>query len=228
MKLVKEEQPFYKVLNKGVEVATDAELLSLIIGNKNNIEKSLQLARKILDENHNSLRELSKLTIHSLVYRYPQLSKKGAVNIVSILSLVKRIGDSEIDEKQSINDSRTCYSLLRSKLEFLEHEEFWILLLNRGNKVLNMTRISSGGITGTVIDIRMIFKIAIELNATGVVLAHNHPSGNLKPSEQDVKVTHQIREAGLIFEIPVIDHLIVSEKGYYSFADEGNLWSRGR
>ncbi len=222
------DRPREKLLSKGTSALTDAELLAIIIGSGTRGCSAVELAKKILNDCNKDLNQLSKLSVNALSSKYHGIGEAKAISIVASLELARRKAAVAQIDKYIVTSSHTAYKLMAPILADLPHEEFWVILLNRGNKVIKTVCISQGGITGTVIDIRLIMRSAIEVLSTGMILLHNHPSGNLKPSEEDIKATHKIREAGELFEIPVMDHLIVTETGYYSFADEGILLKKGR
>lgn len=217
------DRPREKLRLKGRSALSDAEILAIIIGSGTKGCSAVDLAKKILYDCNNDLNQVGKLTIDNLCSRYHGIGEARAITIVASLELAKRKASITQVEKYQINSSHSAYKLLHPMIADLPHEEFWVVLLNRANRVIKTDCISQGGLTGTIADIRIIMRSAIESLATGIVLAHNHPSGNLKPSEQDVQITHKIRDAGNIFEIPVIDHIIVTETGYFSFADEDML-----
>lgn len=222
------DRPREKLLVKGTASLSDAELLAILIGSGTRGCSAVDLAKKILNDNNKNLNDLSKLSISALVAKYHGIGEAKAITIVAALELARRKAIIAQPEKYIVNSSQTAFKLLHPLLTDLRHEEFWIVLLNRANKVIKTICVSQGGITGTVTDIRIIMRHAVEVLATGIILSHNHPSGNLRPSDQDIKITHRIRDAGEIFEIPVIDHLIISDNGYYSFADEGILQQKSK
>lgn len=220
------DRPREKLLLKGTSALSDAEILAIIIGSGTRGCSAVELAKLILSDCNNDLNELTKLSVEALASKYHGIGEAKAIGIVASLELARRKASVTQVEKFLINSSQLAYKLMAPTISDLPHEEFWIILLNRANKVIKTVCISQGGISGTVTDIRLIMRASVEVLATGIILCHNHPSGNLKPSEQDIQITHRIRDAGQIFEIPVVDHIIVSESGYYSFADEGMLWRK--
>jgi DNA repair protein RadC len=171
---------------------------------------------------HNNLNELAKLSVKDLM-KVKGIGEAKAITIVAALELGRRRKESEHLTKPQISCSQDAYNNLKPELLDLQHEEFWIILLNRSNKIIKKQRISEGGVSGTVADSKIIFKIAIEQLASGIILAHNHPSGNLKPSIADRNLTQELKNAGTILAIPVLDHIIFTDNGYFSFADEGLL-----
>lgn len=217
------DRPREKMVAKGIDTLSDAELLAIVIGSGTRGCSAVELARKILNDCNNDLNQLCQLTVKVLQSRYKGIGEAKAIGIKASLEIARRKSMIGKVDKYQIQSSHAAFKLLNPLIGDLPHEEFWIILLNRANKVIKTECVSQGGITGTVTDIRLIMKMAIEVFATGIILSHNHPSGNLKPSEQDIQITHRIRDAGQIFEIPVLDHLIVTESGYFSFMDEGIL-----
>ena len=217
-----DDRPREKLVGKGRQALSDAELLAILLSSGNRNETAVQLAQRILKENKNSINELAKLQLNDLK-KYRGVGEAKAVTIAAALEIGRRRTDETIDEKTKITSSKSAYTILRSKLSDLPHEEFWILFLNRSNSVIKTECISRGGISGTVVDIRLVLKPAIECLASSLVLAHNHPSGNLKPSGEDISLTKKIREAAKFLDISLQDHIIVGDQAYFSFADEGIL-----
>lgn len=217
-----DDRPREKLVTKGATALTDAELLAILIGSGTREESAVALCKRILASVENNLTELSKLTVANLM-KFKGIGDAKAITIVAALELGKRRRLAEATKREAITASRDAYELLLPLFEDLKHEEFWILLLNRANKVIRKEKISAGGVAGTVVDNKMLFKTAIESLASSIILAHNHPSGNLKPSQQDIALTRTIKQAAQLFDINLFDHLIVTEHGYYSFADEGVL-----
>lgn len=217
-----DDRPREKMVLKGKSALSDAELLAILMNTGSRNETVVDLAKRMLSSVNNDLLALSRLSIKELM-QFKGVGSAKAVSIAAALELGRRRRESEAFQKLKIASSRDAFEYLAPSLADLGHEEFWVILLNRANRVLGKFAVSSGGLTGTVVDQRLIFKKAIEESACGVILAHNHPSGNLKPSQQDMLFTKRICEAGKIMEILVLDHLILNESGYYSFADEGKL-----
>lgn len=217
-----DDRPREKLLLKGKHALSDAELLALLIGSGNKEETAVELARRVLQHHHNNLNKLARLTVAELM-QFKGIGEAKAIAIVAALELGSRRELTQASEQEKITSSHDCYQLFKPILASLPHEEFWVLYLNRANKIIEKCPISKGGITGTVADIRLIFKRALENYATSLILAHNHPSGNLTPSQEDIKLTHKIQDAGRMLDILLIDHIIVSENGYHSFADAGML-----
>ncbi len=221
--LAVEDRPREKMIQKGISSLSDAELVAILIGSGSTKESAVELARKIMAGFKNNLNELGKATIEDLKNRFHGVGEAKAVSIVAAMELGRRRLLHQSLEMPVVKGSHDVFNLYRPVIADLPHEEFWITLLNRANKVRHRFNISKGGITGTVIDVRLILKKALENNASSIVLCHNHPSGNIQPSDADIQITKKLKEAGKIMEIPVLDHLIVTENGYFSFADEGLL-----
>lgn len=217
-----EDRPREKLQFKGKHSLSDAELLAILLGSGSREETAVGLAQLILNGSKNNLNELGKRTIAEL-QKFKGIGEAKAITIVAAMELGRRRQMSNILEKPKIVSSRDAYDLVAPIIMDLPHEEFWILLLNRGNKVLAREKISIGGTSQTIVDSKIVFRKAMEIQAASIILFHNHPSGNLFPSQADIELTQKLKSAGKILEIPVLDHLIISEKGYYSFADEGVL-----
>jgi DNA repair protein RadC len=217
-----EDQPREKLMNKGKSVLTSAELIAILIGSGNNDQSAVELSKQILDSVNNDLSVLSKLSIHDLM-KFKGIGEAKAISIIAALELGRRRKDSEVAERSKISSSKAAYDFMYESLVDLSHEEFWVIYLNRANIVIRKERTTSGGITGTIVDGRLIFKIAVECLACGIILVHNHPSGSKDPSQADKQLTNKLREAGKLLDVPVLDHLIFTDTGYFSFADEGLL-----
>lgn len=218
----KEDKPREKMLHRGQAALTDTELLAILVNSGTPNEDVILISKRILASVNNDLLTLARLNVKELM-KFRGIGKAKAVTIAAALELGRRRQESEVGKKPLISSSRKAYEYLAPSMADLPHEEFWMLLLNQANKVLRKFSVSSGGLTGTVADQRIIFKKALEEGACGIILAHNHPSGNLKPSQPDIQLTRRMKEAGRIMDIPILDHLIITDTGYYSFADEGNL-----
>jgi len=217
-----EDRPREKLINKGTASLSDAELLAILISSGTKEKSAVDLGREILSMVNNNLNSLGKLSVADLK-KLHGIGPARAVTISAALELGRRRKLSEAEDVMQIKSSKDVADIFQPLLADLLHEEFWILFLNRSNRVINRMRISQGGISGTVTDVRMVMKNAIECLASGIVVCHNHPSGNLNPSESDTKITRKIKEAGDLMDIQLLDHLIISEKDYYSFADNGLL-----
>jgi DNA repair protein RadC len=217
-----EDRPREKLYQKGTSALSDAELLAILIGSGTRKRSAVDLGRELLSLVDNNLNSLGKLSISDLT-KIHGIGNARAVTIAAALELGRRRKLAEMPDIPQIKCSKDVFDLLNPLLSDLAHEEFWILFLNRANKVINRMKLSQGGISGTVTDVRLVMKKAIEYLASGIIVCHNHPSGNLNPSESDTRITQKIKEAGNIMDIQLLDHLIVSEKDYYSFADNGLL-----
>lgn len=220
--LAEDDRPREKFVLKGKHSLSDSELLAIIMGSGNKDETAVELAQRILLSSQNNWNILSLLSIKDLM-KFKGIGEAKAISIAAALEIGKRKALQEVPKKVPITGSKDAYSLLKNYLEDLQTEEFWAIFLNQSNKVIHTQRLSSGGINQAVVDIRILFKNAMEFLATGVIIAHNHPSGNLKPSSEDLHITKKIKEAGKILDIQLLDHLIITQNHYYSFADEGVL-----
>jgi DNA repair protein RadC len=217
-----EDRPREKLMLKGKNALSDAELLALLIGSGTREVTAVELGREILQHVHNNLAELSRLTASQLM-EFPGIGEAKALTLLAALELGRRRNESEVLSRDKITGSRDAFAIFESTLGDLPYEEFWVILLNRANKVIRKCNISEGGISGTVVDPKKIFKTALDHHATSIILGHNHPSGNIQPSEADKKITKKIRDAGMMLDVAVLDHLIIGDGKYYSFADEGIL-----
>lgn len=217
-----EDRPREKLLLKGKSTLSDAELIAILLGTGTASSSAVDLAKKILQSTTNNLDELARLSVKELM-KIKGIGEAKAVTIVAALELGRRRKELVTEEKLKITSSKDAYELVRSDLMDLPHEEFWIILTNRAQRVIKKQQISSGGVAGTVADPKLIFKVALEELASGLILVHNHPSGNLTASQADIMLTQRMKESGKLLEIQVLDHLIVAGKRYFSFADEGLL-----
>jgi DNA repair protein RadC len=217
-----DDRPREKFLSKGKHSLSNSELLAILLASGNKDESAVDLAKRILDHCDQNLLELAKLGIEGFL-KFKGIGMVKAITIEAALELGRRRQHSEAKIKSTVSSSQTAHELLKVHLQDLTHEEFWVMYLNRANKILASENISKGGITGTIADGRLIFTRALEFRSTGIILAHNHPSGSLKPSNQDIDLTKKLKTAGQILDIVVLDHIIVSDQGYFSFADEGLL-----
>lgn len=215
-----EDRPREKLLAKGIMSLSDAELIAIIIGSGNAEESAVELSKRILQSAVNNLNILGKFTVSDL-QKFKGIGEAKAISIVAALELGRRRKKDDVAERMKIQSSNDVFEIFQPLLADIPHEEFWVLLLNRSNKIIDKFRVSQGGVSGTVIDVRLILKPAIEKLASSVILCHNHPSGNNKPSDNDVSITQKTKEAARFMDISVLDHIIVCEKNYYSFADEG-------
>lgn len=217
-----DDRPREKFLLKGKAALSDSELLAMLIGSGSRNESAVQLCQRILASSQNNLNQLGKLSIKQLM-DFKGIGEAKALTIAAALELGKRRTNEEVVELKKIDCSKAVFDIMQPKIGELAHEEFWVLYLNNSNKVVYKSQLSKGGITGTVVDTRLVFKTAFEHYAVGIILAHNHPSGKLKASEADISITKKLKEAAKTLDIIVLDHVIITENGYFSFADEGVL-----
>lgn len=214
-----DDKPREKLIRRGRAVLSDAELLAILIGSGSREDSALSLARKILRSTDDNLGQLGKITVSQLM-KFKGIGEAKAVTIAAALELGRRRREGSREQLPSITGSADAFAVLEPVLSELEHEEFWILYLNNANKVIHKSQLSKGGITGTLVDIRLVLRKALDLGAVGIILAHNHPSGTLKPSEADKAITKKLKRAAELLDIRVLDHLIVTERAFFSFADQ--------
>ncbi len=217
--LAEDDRPREKLLKLGRHSLSDAELLAIVMSSGNKEETAVQLAQRMLSEHRNSINELAKLSISDL-RKYKGVGEVKAIEIAAAFELGRRRKESDPTERVKISSSQQAYEAIRQHLMDQPHEEFWVLILNRANQIIKEIHLSKGGVSGTVVDVKLICKAAIDHTASGIILAHNHPSGQVIPSEQDKQITKKIREALNIFDIVLLDHLIIGDQKYLSFADE--------
>jgi DNA repair protein RadC len=220
--LAEDDRPREKLLTLGRQSLSDAELIAIILGSGNKNETAVQLAQRMLSDNNQNINALAKLSLGEL-QKYKGVGEAKAVNIAAAFEIGRRRTDTDTNERVKITSSEAAFNVLHKRLSDLPHEEFWILILNRANQVIKEICISKGGISATVVDVRIICKAAIESNASGIILSHNHPSGNLQPSNEDRNITIKLKEALKLFDINLFDHLIIGDQKYFSFNDEGLL-----
>ena len=216
------DRPREKLLQKGKMSLSDAELIAILIGSGSREESAVQLSKRILAASENKLNELGKLSVQQLT-KFKGIGEAKAITIVAAMELGRRRRGEEAVQRKQITSADAVFEVMQPIIGDLGHEEFWILYLNNSNKILQKLQLSKGGMTGTLVDVRLAFKNALEVGATSVILAHNHPSGTLKPSEADKLLTRKLKLAGESLDIKVLDHLIVTQKSYFSFANEGIL-----
>jgi DNA repair protein RadC len=214
-----DDRPREKLLLKGKAILSDAELVAILIGSGNRNETAVDLSKRILASIDNNLNKLGKLTVVDL-QKFKGIGEAKAISIITALELGRRRRLEEALEFTKITSSKDVFNFMQPLIGELHHEEFWIIYLNNSNKVLFKQQLSKGGLTGTLVDARLVFKKAIELLATAIILCHNHPSGKIEPSAQDKKITSKLKLAGDTLDIKVLDHLIITENAYFSFADE--------
>ncbi len=215
-----EERPREKVMANGVQSLSDAELLAILLGSGTKHMTAVELARLIMRGAENSLHVLGRQGISELV-RIKGVGPAKATSILAALELGRRRDGMKYSEKTPVKSSETVYKLFHPLMSDLEHEEFWLLMLNRANRVLGRFKVSQGGLSGTVIDTRIILKKALDNLASSIIVCHNHPSGNKQPSDADLKITGKLKKAAEMLEIKLLDHVIIADKSYFSFADEG-------
>ncbi len=220
--LSEDDRPREKFLLKGKSALSDSELLAIILGSGNTQESAVELSRRILKSVDNNWQKLSLLSIKDLM-KFKGIGEAKAISVAAALEIGRRKASQEIPEKVSIKSSADAYTVFLEHLSDLRTEEFWVIFLNQKNQIIYKSQISKGGITGTIVDVRVLFKIALEHFATSIIVAHNHPTGNLKPSEADLKITKNIKSAGEILNIKLADHLIIGENTFFSFQDQGLL-----
>jgi DNA repair protein RadC len=213
-----DDKPREKLLTKGRSALSDAELIAILIGSGSRSESAVELSKRILASADNNLNELGRLSIKQLT-AFKGIGEAKAVTIAAALEIGRRRRGEEALQLTMIGSSKDAFEVLQPIIGELEHEEFWVLYLNNSNKILHKTQLSKGGITGTLVDVRILMKQSLELGAVGLILAHNHPSGTLKPSAADKQITQKIKKASESLDIKVLDHLIITQKDYFSFAD---------
>jgi len=217
-----DDKPREKLVQKGRSVLTDAELVAILIGSGSRNESAVELSKRILGSVNNNLNELGKLSPKQLM-QFKGIGEAKAVTIAAALEMGRRRRGEDVLKIRKISSSRDAFEILQPIIGELEHEEFWILYLNNANKILHRSQLSKGGLTGTLVDVRIVMKKALELGAVAIILSHNHPSGTLKPSQADKEVTQKLRSAAQALDIKILDHLIITQKDYYSFADNNIL-----
>jgi len=217
-----DDKPREKLMNKGKASLSDAELIAILIGSGSRNESAVQLSKRILSSVDNNLNALGKLSLQQLM-NFKGIGEAKAISIQASMELGRRRRAEEAIELKKITSSKSIFEMMQPIIGELPHEEFWIIYLNNSNKVVSKSQLSKGGITGTLVDVRLVFKNAIEIGAVSIILIHNHPSGALKPSEADKQITRKLKLAGESLDIKILDHLIVTETNYFSFADEGIL-----
>ncbi|WP_456438710.1 RadC family protein [Psychroserpens sp.] len=214
-----DDQPREKLRDKGKSTLSDAELVAILISSGNRNESAVSLSKRILSSVDNNLNALGKLSLKQLM-TFKGIGEAKAITIAAALELGRRRRGNEALKKNKISSSTSVFELMQPIIGELPHEEFWIIYLNNSNKVLQKNQLSKGGITGTLVDVRLALKTALEVGAVGLILAHNHPSGTLKPSEADISLTQKLKMAAQSLDIKILDHLIITESSYFSFADE--------
>jgi DNA repair protein RadC len=217
-----DDRPREKLLNKGAMALSDAELLSILIGTGTREHSAVDIARKILISVNHDLYALGKLGLHDFK-RFHGMGEAKSVTLLAAIELGKRRRAMEFKRDNCVRNSREVYERFLEHMSNLKHEEFWVMCLSRSQQVISVNKIGEGGLSATVADPKKVFRIALENNAACIIVAHNHPSGNLQPSQEDNKLTNRLRENGSMMDCPLLDHLVVTDHGYYSYADEGTL-----
>lgn len=215
-----DDRPREKLLLKSKSALSDSELLAILIGSGSKNESAVQLCQRILKSVDNNLNQLGKLSIAQLT-QFKGIGEAKAISIVAALELGRRRRAEESTQLKQITSSKAVFEIMQPIIGELPHEEFWVLYLNNSNKVIQKTQVSKGGLTGTMVDTRLVFKTAIEYHAVAAILCHNHPSGKLRASEPDKQITQKLKTAGATLDIQILDHVIITEHGYLSFQDEG-------
>lgn len=217
-----DDRPREKLLVNGHRVLSDSELLAIILGSGSREESAIDLAKRILASVNQNWNELARLSVSDLC-QFKGVGPAKAVSIVTALEIGRRRAAQSGVERPRIRSASDSVRIVQSMLGDLNVEEFWVLYLNQGNFIIHKEQMGIGGISSTAVDVRLIIRMALEKRATGMILSHNHPSGNTNPSQTDIRLTQKIKEAAQIFNIDVIDHIIVTQKEYFSFAEEGRL-----
>ncbi|MCP4312224.1 MAG: DNA repair protein RadC [Bacteroidetes bacterium] len=215
-----EERPREKVMANGIQYLSDTELIAILMGSGTRNTTAVELARNVLGGVGNNLHELGRQTISDL-QKVKGVGPAKAISVMAAMELGRRRSGTHLVEKVPVKSSETVFNLFHPLVGDLEHEEFWLLMLNRANRVLGRFKVSQGGLSGTVIDTRIILKKALDNLASSIIVCHNHPSGNKQPSDADVKITEKLKKAAEMLEIKFLDHVIIADKSYFSFADEG-------
>ena len=215
-----DDKPREKLMLKGKSALSDAELIAILIGSGSRNESAVELSKRILKSVDGNLNALGKLSLAQLM-TFKGIGEAKAISIMAAMELGRRRRAEDALELTKVTSSKLVFEVMQPIIGELPHEEFWILYLNNSNKIISKRQLSIGGITGTLVDVRLVFKNALELAAVSLILCHNHPSGTLKPSEADLQITKKLKLAGESLEIKVLDHLIVTENSYFSFVDEG-------
>jgi len=217
-----EDRPREKLLLKGKQTLSNAELIAILLGSGNNEETAVDLSQRILKSVNNNIVDLSRLSVKDLC-KFKGIGEAKAISIIAAMELGRRRRGAEVSDRKKISSSKDVFEIFQPNMADSPFEEFWILLLNRANKIIGKYQISQGGVSGTIADPKRIFHIALSNLASGIILCHNHPSGNIKPSAQDIKLTKKIADGAKYMEINLLDHIILGDEQYYSFADSNML-----
>lgn len=216
------DRPREKLMEKGVAALSDAELIAIILGSGSRNESAVELAKRILATAENSFHKLARFSVNELT-QFQGMGNAKAVSVVAAMEIARRRSEKQADPDQRIRTSHDAFDLMAPLLMDLNYEEFWVIILHQSNRVIARKKISQGGIAGTVTDIRIILKEALLHSAASIILVHNHPSGNLEPSIPDINITKKIKEGAALIDVRVLDHIIIGEAKYYSFADNGTM-----
>ena len=216
------DRPREKLLAKGKLALSDAELIAILLGSGNTEESAVGLAKRILNSVQNNLSQLSKMTIPELM-KFKGIGEAKAISIVAAMELGHRRIGADVFDRKKISSSKDVFAIFQAELADNQYEEFWVLLLNRANKIMKKVKISDGGVSGTVADPKRIFRVALDNMASAMILCHNHPSGNIQPSNADISLTKKIVKGASYFDISVLDHIIIGDGKFYSFADAGQM-----
>ncbi len=217
-----DDRPREKLMKKGVSALSDAELLAILIGSGNREETAVELCRRILNDNHNNLNEVARLSLADLE-KYKGVGEAKGISLLAALEIGKRRRTEEVLERKKITQSSDLFELFGPKMEDLNHEEFWIVFLNGANKIMETMNLTKGGMRQTVVDVPMLLRLALEKSAHAIAVAHNHPSGEVNPSHEDMSITQKIKNGCEAIGVRFLDHIIIAGKNYYSFADEGRI-----
>ncbi len=218
----KDDQPREKLLEKGASALSNSELIAILIRTGNLDESAVNLSQKILTSANNNLNELGKFSVTDMT-KLKGIGMAKAISVIAALELGRRRKVDDILNKKKITTSHEVYEYFQPLMGDISHEEFWVLMLNRANKIIERQKISQGGMAGTVIDVKIIFRKALEARASSIILCHNHPSGNTSPSKSDIEITKKLYDAGKTMDISILDHVILSDHDYFSFADKGMI-----
>lgn len=217
-----DDRPREKLVSKGKVSLSDAELIAILLGSGNRQESAVALAKRILQSANGNINQLARFSLEKLTF-FKGIGNAKAIAIITALELGKRRQLETTLEKPKVNSSKDVFNLMQPVIGDIEHEEFWVLFLNNSNKVIAKSQISKGGLTATIVDVRLLFKKALEFASVAIIVCHNHPSGKLQPSTADKQLTQKIKKAGVTLDIKLLDHIIITEKAYFSFSDEGSL-----
>lgn len=217
------DKPREKALAQGIRSLSNAELIAIVFGSGLPGKSVIQLSQEILGSCNNRLSRLSRMSIHEVVNKYNGIGPAKAISLAAAFELGCRCRDEEVAEDPMIRQSSDVYNIMRNRLERLNYEEFWVLMLSRSNRIIYEERLSQGGTASTVVDIKLLLKSVIDKLASGIILVHNHPSGNCTPSQEDDRLTHRIKDVATLLDIKVFDHIIITPNSYYSYTDNSKI-----